>query len=154
MKRFQFTLESLLQWRRSHRDARRQALASALHQVATLQRQQEALVLDHNRQQKELRRLSAQPRLDVPGCLALRSHLEHLAGELEVNRRESALAAENLEQCRAALVEAEQAVKGLEKLSASRQAELILQQERQLELDQEEAWRALSRNRAVTGAIP
>lgn len=142
MPKFRFRLESLQQFRENRRDLCRQALAQALAREAELAEQQAEAEREREATLAELRALNESDRLSIDRAAARRYHAGQLAyriRQLELQRQQ---AAEVVAQCRQVLVQADQGVKVLEKLSEKQQAEFEAELERHAAREREDNWQA------------
>jgi flagellar export protein FliJ len=144
VKKFSFKLEPLLNLRKNQRDVRQQRLAEALRRDDALLAQRHRTEAERHTQIEELRSLgSSGVDIDIDASTSRRFYAAQLSGQLDdIDSRRTALARQ-IDECRQALVRADQAVKALEKLSENQQAEFIYHHERLEARDLEEAWQAI-----------
>jgi flagellar export protein FliJ len=144
VKKFKFRLESLLKLRKNQRDVRRQALAEVLQRDDELVADRRQTEAERDVQIRELRALAGQGAdFDVDASTARRYYAAQLSGRLgDIDGRRTALAG-RIDECRQALVRADQSVKSLEKLSEKQAAEFVGRHERIEARLVEEAWQAL-----------
>ncbi|MGE5192886.1 MAG: hypothetical protein ACM3U2_10310 [Deltaproteobacteria bacterium] len=143
MKTFLFKLEPLLKLRKNERDIRQQSLACLLRLDGELAGRRRQISARRDVQIEELRALNTGGNvIDIDASTARRDYAVRLAatmGEIDIQR--TALAPK-IDECRLALVRADQAVKSLEKLAEKQQAEFAFQQERLESRALEETWQA------------
>src|SRR5262245_25440740 len=144
MKKFKFKLDSLLKLRRNQRDVRRQALADVLRRDAELVADRRQTQAERDVQIRELRALAgAGSDIDVDASTARRYYAAQLSGRMgDIDARRTSLA-RRIDDCREALVRADQAVKSLEKLAEKQAVAFVGRQERLEARLLEEAWQAL-----------
>ena len=144
MKKFSFKLEPLLKLRKNQRDLRQQRLAEVLRRDEGLLADRRRTEAERQTQIEELRSLgSSGVDIDIDASTSRRFYAAQLSGQLdEIDQRRTALASQ-IDECRQALVRADQAVKALEKLGEKQQAEFIYDHERREARDLEEAWQAI-----------
>ena len=150
MKKFAFKLEPLLKLRRNERMLRQQHLAEVLRQDDELVDQRRRTEAERELQIAELRTLSASGRdFDIDASSSRRHYAVQLVGRMnEIDQQRAALAG-RIEECRQALVRADQAVQSLEKLAEKQRAEFLFQQERQEARVLEETWQAIHAGECV-----
>lgn len=140
--KFRFRLESLQKYRENQRDLCRQALAQALAREAELAGQRADVEREREATLSELRALNESGTLPINRAAARRYHagqLTYRIRQLELQRQQaSALVV----RCRELLVQADQGVKVLEKLSEKQFAEYEAEVERQASREREENWQA------------
>lgn len=142
MPQFRFRLESLQKFRENQRDLRRQALAQALAAEASLVEQQVEVERERESTLAELRAFNDGDRLSIDRAAARRYHAGQLAyrlRQLDLQRQQAAIV---VAQCRQLLVQADQGVKVLEKLSEKQQAEFEAELERHAAREREDNWQA------------
>jgi flagellar export protein FliJ len=144
VKKFSFKFEPLLKLRKNQRDVQQQRLAEVLRRDDALLAQRHRTETERNTQIEELRSLgSSGVDIDIDASTSRRIYAAQLSGQLDViDGRRTALARQ-IDECRQALVRADQAVKALEKLAENQQAEFIYHHERREARDLEEAWQAI-----------
>jgi len=144
VNKFKFKLGPLLKVRRNQRDLRRQALAQVLRSDDELLAERRLTEAERNLQIRELRALARKGAdLDVDASTARRFYAGQLSGRMsDIDSRRAALA-RRIEECRAVLLRADQAVKSLEKLAEKQEAEFIDRHERLDARLLEEAWQAI-----------
>jgi flagellar export protein FliJ len=144
MKKFLFKLNPLLKLRRNERDVRQQLLADVLRRDSVLVARRRKFETDREMQIDELRALAGRAsEIDVDAAAARRHYAVQLLGMMhEIDVQRAALATK-IEDCRQALIRADQAVKALEKLAEKQEGEFIFQQERLESRALEEAWQAI-----------
>ncbi len=144
MKKFLFKFDPLLKLRRNERDIRQQALADVLRRDGMLLDRRWQIEAERETQIAELRVLASRTGdLDVDASAARRHYAVQLLGAMgEIDVQRVALA-RRIEECRSALVRADQAVKALEKLAEKQEAEFVFQQERLDSRVLEETWQAI-----------
>jgi len=139
MSSFHFRLETLLRSRLADRDQRRGELAKAQRAEDTLLAQADALAREQAQTQELSRKLAAPGAADVDRLIAshryelvLRTKAQQLAGQIEQVRAE-------VERRRQVLVEADRAVRVLEKLREKQQAAHNLREDKreQKQLDEQ-----------------
>lgn len=142
MSKFRFRLESLQKFRENQRDLCRQALAQALAAEATLAEQHADVEREREATLAELRAFNDEDKLSIDRAAARRYHAGQLAyrlRQLDLQRQQAALV---VTQCRQLLVQADQGVKVLEKLSEKQQAEFEAEVERRAAREREDNWQA------------
>lgn len=142
MSKFRFRLESLQKFRENQRDLCRQALAQALAAEATLAEQHADVEREREATLAELRAFNDEDKLSIDRAAARRYHAGQLAyrlRQLDLQRQQAALV---VTQCRQLLVQADQGVKVLEKLSEKQQAEFEAEVERHAAREREDNWQA------------
>jgi flagellar biosynthesis chaperone FliJ len=142
VSKFRFRLESLQKFRENQRDLCRQALAQALAAEAALAEQHADVEREREATLAELRAFNDEDKLSIDRAAARRYHAGQLAyrlRQLELQRQQAALV---VTQCRQLLVQADQGVKVLEKLSEKQQAEFEAEVERHAAREREDNWQA------------
>lgn len=142
MPKFRFRLESLQKFRENQRDLCRQALAQALAREVQLVEQRAEVERERDATLAELRALNEGDRLSIDRAAARRYHagqLTYRIREVELKRQQAAAV---VAQCRQALMQADQGVKVLEKLSEKQQAEFEAELERHAAREREDNWQA------------
>src|SRR5262249_7143721 len=130
--------------RRNQRDLRRQALAEALRQDDDLVADRRLTEAERDLQIRELRALAREGAdLDVDASTARRFYAGQLSGQMSDIDSRRAVLARRIEECRAALLRADQAVKSLENLADKQKLEFIGRHERLDARLLEEAWQAI-----------
>ena len=144
MKKFSFKLEPLLKLRKNQRDLAQQKLAEVLRRHDALLADRRRTEAERNTQIEELRLLgNSGADIDIDASTSRRFYAAQLSGQIDdIDARRTALARQ-IEDCRQALVRADQSVKALEKLAEHQQAEFIYHHERREARDLEEAWQAI-----------
>lgn len=142
MKNFKFRLAPLLTLRENERDLRRQALGEALRREEELKQARKQLERERGLQLEEFRLLGQPGTVNVDQASTRRVYAGQLVGWILDIERERIAASQNVEQCRQALVQADQQVQALEKLRDKQLAEFKLNDERRTARDLEEAWQA------------
>lgn len=142
MKNFKFRLAPLLTLRENERDLRRQALGEALRREEELKLARKQLERERGLQLEEFRLLGQPGTVNVDQASTRRVYAGQLVGWILEIERERVAASENVDQCRQALVQADQQVQALEKLREKQLAEFKLNDERRTARDLEEAWQA------------
>jgi len=144
VKKFSFKFEPLLKLRKNQRDAQQQRLAEVLRRDDALLADRRRTATERNTQIEELRSLgSGGVDVDIDASTSRRFYAAQLSGQLDaIDERRTALARQ-IDECRQALVRADQAVKALEKLAEKQEAEFIYQHERREARELEEAWQAI-----------
>jgi flagellar export protein FliJ len=144
MKKFSFKLDPLLKLRKNQRDIRQQRLAEVLRHDDALLADRRRTEAERNTQIEELRLLgNSGADIDIDASTSRRFYAAQLSGQIDdIDARRTALGRQ-IEECRQALVRADQAVKALEKLAEHQQAEFIWHHERREARDLEEAWQAI-----------
>jgi flagellar export protein FliJ len=143
VKKFLFKFNPVLKLRRSERDVRQQLLADVLRLDGNLADRRRRIEAERDALIVELRALGSEGSdIDVDASTARRHYAVQLAAMIgEIDAQRAALAPK-IDQCREALIRADQRVKALEKLAERQESEFIYQQER-LELRAlEETWQA------------
>lgn len=123
MSEFQFSLQSVLKVRLAERDGRRTELADAQRSLLALQTEFGRLERDLQHLRAQLRRSLLPGSLDVAhlqSCNACELTLRREIDLLDQQRRD---AEKEAEQCHAALIQADQQVRMLEKLSDKQREE-------------------------------
>lgn len=120
MKRFQFRLESLLRLRRHERDLRRQELGQVVQAVSTLERQKLGIERRRHAELMLLRETTGPGSLDVDRILDARRFVGLLQARSRMAESQREALEQEIEQRRAATVEADRAVRALEKLRQRR----------------------------------
>jgi flagellar export protein FliJ len=144
VKKFAFKFDPLLVLRRNQRVIRQQALADVRRRDDELVTRRQKTAAEREMQIEELRTLShSGGDLDVDASAARRHYAVQLAGHMgEIDVQRAGLARQ-IEECRQALVRADQAVKSLEKLAEKQRTEFIFEQERFEARALEETWQAI-----------
>lgn len=144
MKKFLFKLNPVLKLRKNERDIRQQLLTDVLRVDGNLVDRRRQIEAERDGLIVELRALGSEGSdIDVDASTARRHYAVQLAGTMgEIDARRAALAGK-IEQCRQALVRADQRVKALEKLAEKQETEFIFQQERLEFRGLEETWQAI-----------
>jgi flagellar export protein FliJ len=144
MKKFLFKLDPLLKLRKNQRDIRQQRLAEVLRHDDALLADRRRTEAERNTQIEELRLLgNTGADIDIDASTSRRFYAAQLLGQIDdIDARRTALARQ-IEECRQALVRADQSVKALEKLAEHQQAEFIYDHARREARDLEEAWLAI-----------
>ncbi len=144
MKKFAFKLEPLLMLRRNQRVVRQQLLADVLRRDDELVDRWRRAEVERAVQIEELRTLShGGSDIDVDASAARRHYAVQLSGRMaEIDVQRTGLSRQ-IEDCRQALVRADQAVKSLEKLAEKQRTEFIFEQERFEARALEETWQAI-----------
>jgi len=144
---FRFRLEPLLRYRRYHRDLCRQRLAEAMREDEDLLNQRRELENEREHLIDELRRMQSEGEVDVDRAAARRYYVGQLLARIVGGEQRRQVVRRKIDQCRHALVQADQAVKVLEKLAEKQRAEFVYQSERREGLAMEDAWSAATRLR-------
>lgn len=142
MPQFRFRLESLQKFRENQRDLCRQSLAQALAAEASLVEQHLEVERERASTLAELREFNDGDKLVIDRAAARRYHAGQLAyrlRQLDLQRQQAAIV---VAQCRQLLVQADQGVKVLEKLSEKQQAEFEAELERHAAREREDNWQA------------
>ena len=142
MAKFRFRLEPLLRYRRYRRDLCRQRLAEALREEQDLLNQRHALESERERLIQELREMQAAGEVDVDRAAARRYYAGRLLAQIAGVEQRRQLALRRILERRETLVQADQAVKVLEKLAEKRRAEAQYENERREGRALEDAWSA------------
>ena len=144
LKKFLFKLNPVLKLRKNERDVRQQLLADVLRLDSNLVDRRRQIEAERDGLIDELRILGSEGNdIDVDASTARRHYAVQLAGTMgEIDVQRAALA-RKIEQCRQALIRADQAVKALEKLAEKQATEFIFQQERLESRALEETWQAI-----------
>jgi flagellar biosynthesis chaperone FliJ len=140
--KFRFRLESLQKYRENERDLCRQSLAQALAVEAELAEQHADVEREREATLAELRDLNDGDKLVIDRAAARRYHAGQLAyrlRQLDLQRQQAAVL---VAQCRQVLVQADQGVKVLEKLSEKQQMEFEAELERHAAREREDNWQA------------
>lgn len=116
MKRFRFRLEPLLRLRETERDRRRRELGEALALEAKLRGESASLDNRRGEQLDALREMTRQGLVDVDRILEARRYTSLLQAEIQVTQAQLEAVGQETERRRRALIEADRAVKILEKL--------------------------------------
>jgi flagellar export protein FliJ len=144
VKKFAFKFDPLLMLRKNQRVIRQQLLADVLRHDEELVDRRLRTDAERATQIQELRTLNQSGGdIDVDASASRRHYAVQLAsrmGEIDVER---AGLARQIEECRQALVRADQAVKSLENLAERQRTEFIFEQERFEARALEEAWQAI-----------
>lgn len=142
MAKFRFRLESLQKFRENQRDLCRQSLAQALAAEASLVEQQVEVEQERESTLAELREFNDGDKLVIDRAAARRYHAGQLAYRLRQLDQQRQQAAIVVAQCRQLLVQADQGVKVLEKLSEKQQVEFEAELERHAAREREDNWQA------------
>ena len=140
MSGFVFSLQALLNYRKSRRDLCRQLFAQILADDERLASDRRRLTAIRNRQFEEIRSLSKRGRVSVEGTAMRRFHSGQLLGQLRLVDERRNLVAQQLQMCREALVKADAEVKVLERLEEKQRAAFLEDLERRAQREREEAW--------------
>lgn len=116
MTRFRFRLETVLKLRCAERDQRRQQLAEALEAQQILQQREKELSDETQQVRSRLRQQSEPGEVQVDGLLSAHRYELVLRAHLHQLTQHKAQVAAEIERRRQALVEADRAVRTLEKL--------------------------------------
>jgi flagellar export protein FliJ len=116
MKRFRFRLETLLRLRESQRDQRSRDLGEALELDARLRAEQASLETRRHAELEVLRDVAGQGIVDVDRTLELRRFLSVLRAEMQIVAAQIEALGREIDRRRQELVEADRAVRVLEKL--------------------------------------
>jgi len=116
MKRFRFRLETLLRLRESRRDQRSRDLGEALELDARLRVEQASLEAKRQAELEALRGVAGQGIVDVDRTLELRRFLSVLRAEMLIVAAQIESLGREIDRRRQELVEADRAVRVLEKL--------------------------------------
>jgi len=143
MARYHFRLAPLLSYRESLRDQCRQVLSQWLARDAALVAEQQRLEEERERQFEEMRSVQrVGVAMSVDKLATRRYRLGQIAvlhQGLAVQRQE---VARQMELCRQALIQADQGVKVLERLSDTQHAEFLHREEARESREREEIWQA------------
>lgn len=142
MARFQFRLQSLLNYRESRRDRVRQFLAQLLAKDQELSTQREAVLDQRTALLNEMHALQLAPQFNVDHAASRRYHAGQLMVEAEIIAQQRQKLGEQIAQCRQALIKADQNVKVLEKLFEQQHADFLVQDEHRQAKQREDAWQA------------
>lgn len=142
MPRFQFRLQSLLNYRESRRDLVRQYLAQMLAKDQELQTQQQTLLDTRTALLVEMHTLQLAQKLNVDQASTRRFHAGQLTVEAEIISQQRKRLGEQIAQCRQALIKADQNVKVLEQLSDNQRLEFLAQDEQRQARQREDAWQS------------
>jgi flagellar export protein FliJ len=116
MKRFRFRLETLLRLRESRRDQRSRDLAETLELDARLRAEQASLETKRQAELEALRDVAGQGIVDVDRTLESRRFLSVLRAEMQIVAAQIEALGREIDRRRQDLVEADRAVRVLEKL--------------------------------------
>ena len=142
MARFQFRLQSLLNYRESRRDRVRQFLAQLLAKDHELAMERDAVLDRRTALLTEMHGLQLAPQLNVDHAASRRYHAGQLLVEAEIIAQQRLKLGEQIAQCRQALIKADQNVKVLEKLYEQQHADFLVQDEHRQAKQREDAWQA------------
>lgn len=118
MTAFTFRLEPLLRLRTAERDHRREELAKALRAEQVLEQQQQAVEQELRATRRQAQPHAAPGRVHVDRLLHAHRYALLLRAQLEQLQRQRRSVGQEIERRRAALVEADRALRILEKLKA------------------------------------
>lgn len=140
MTRFRFELEALLTYRQHQLDQCRQLLAEVLAEQSACQDQRAEIRAERESVESELRQRSVSGRIDVSHAAASRYYMTQLdVRQRGLDLREQRIL-QQLDLCRQAVVQADKAVKALEKLRDKRLLVHQQQARKREELELHEAW--------------
>ncbi len=142
MPRFQFRLQSLLNYRESRRDRVRQYLAQMLVKDQELEAQRQDILDERTAVLAEMQQLQQAVTLNVDQAAARRFHAGQLTIQAEIVAQQRQRLGEQIAQCREALVKADQNVKVLEQLHEKQLAEFSATDEQRQSKQREDAWQA------------
>ncbi len=150
MARYHFRLSSLLTYRENVRDQCRQVFAEWLTRDAALVAEQQRLDQEREQQLDEMRseQLGSHG-LSVDRLASRRYRIGQLTAMHQGLTRQRQEIAVQMEQCRRALVQADQQVKVLERLSDTQRAEFLHREDAKESREREEIWQA-GRGRGMT----
>jgi flagellar export protein FliJ len=143
---FKFKFAPLLKYRQHQRDLCRQLLAEAFAEDQALVDRREAVEQDRTQQLAEMRDMLAAGPVDIDRSAARRYHAAKLSLDVRLIEEQRRLVAQQIARCREALVQADQRVKALEKLSEKQAAAFAEEFERRTARDLEESWLATHLN--------
>ena len=143
MKKFAFKLDPLLKLRANQRDLCQQLLADVLRRDDELVYQRSETEKDRRTQIDELRSLGGGGGVNVDASVSRQSYVGQLSGSIGHIEAERTTLRPQIDQCRQALMRADQAVKSLEKLSEQQRTEFIFTQERVESRELEQTWQAI-----------
>lgn len=141
MKKFTFKLESLLRLRRNQRDLCHQLLAEVMRREEELLAARQHVETDRRMQLAEMQELTSEGDVNVEGVTTRRYYAGQLIGDIGSIERQRQIVAQQLVLCRRRLMQADQAVKMLEKLSDKQLSEFQSEQERRDARELDECWR-------------
>ncbi|MEX2091762.1 MAG: flagellar FliJ family protein [Pirellulales bacterium] len=130
MSKYRFRLETLEKLRIAQRDQHRAALADGYHAEQILTDQRAALAAEAAALRESQRVVLASPRLDVNQLVEAQRYDMVLHAQQQQLKDQAARLAVEVERRRLAVVEADRAVRVLDKLDERRRAEHRKQQER------------------------
>ncbi|MCA8983123.1 MAG: hypothetical protein R3C12_11280 [Planctomycetaceae bacterium] len=140
MIRFRFELEALLTYRQHQLDQCRQLLAEVLAEQATCQDQRAELRAERESVESELRQRSESGRIDISHAAASRYYMTQLDVQQRGLDLQEQRILQQLDLCRQAVVQADKAVKALEKLRDKRLLVHQQQARKREELELHESW--------------
>ena len=149
MQAFIFRFDGLLRYRRNRRDLCRQLLAQAMEAQREAAEQRSALESSREAVLSEMRNLGQLKRISIDEMAVRRYYAGRLTVEWGLLARREHLIAQQITQCRQALMQADRDVKILEKLEERQREDHRYQQERRDALELEEAWRNTALARAI-----
>ena len=123
MRGFRFRLRSLQRLREETRNMAKRNLANAIQQRNALVADEQDVQNEIQGLESQMRRSVAQPQVNIDAVLNGHRHRTSLAGKLSQIGKAIAQANEEVNRCRAKLVEADRDVKVLEKLHERQLAE-------------------------------
>ena len=142
MKKFVFKLESLLKYRRHHRDLCRQLLADIFANDRRLLENRASLEQQRAGQLGEIRELHEPGPIDVDRTAARRYFAGHVQIDMLYIDRDRVIVGEQLNQCQQALMQADREVKVLEKLRDKQHAAFLYEKNRNEGRELDEMWMA------------
>ncbi len=123
MSRYRFSLQPIRRLRQAHRDVQRERLGEALHAANVLESQETTVQAELEQLRQARRGAMQREALDVNRLLDTQRYELLMQGQLQIVRNQQQTIAQEVDRRRAALAEAEQQVRVLDKLDERRQAE-------------------------------
>jgi len=123
MSEFRFSLHSILKVRLAERDGRRAELEDAERSQLGLQRDMDRLAQELQQSRAHSRGFLSPGSIDIAHLQDCHSNEQTLRQEIDRLGRQKEQAAKKVEQCRAALIQADRQVRTLEKLSDKQRQE-------------------------------
>lgn len=147
MASFKFKLGSLLKYRGHQRDLCRQLLAQVLEDDAQCVRQQDEMRLQQEFLAQEMREISNEGGFNVNEIATRRFHIGQLKLQiLELDQKRQQIA-QQIQLCRNALIQADQAVKALDNLKEKQRLQHAFEERKKADRFVEEAWQAANYGR-------
>lgn len=137
-----FRFDTVLRVREAERDRCRVVLVQEQQHEAALNAERQRVSTEREQALDDLRQIQERGECSAEQSLTRRQHAERLAHELDriVFKLEDAAA--SVSRCRSELLEADTAVKGLEKLAGRQASDELRAEQSAAERDREDNWRA------------